>query len=97
MRHARELLLLPQSSLVFPVHLGSNDVQFPSKALAKLDRESASPISRCGWQADGRLNELAYFSICRIPFTTAPERVDSISCCENRGLSIEKDGTQRVA
>ena len=72
-------------------------MQFPSKALAKLDRESASPISRRGWQADGCLNELAYFQYVEFLSRTAPERVDSISCCENRGLSIEKDGTQRVA
>ena len=31
------------------------------------------------------------------PLVRFPERVDSISCCENRGLSIEKDGTQRAA
>jgi hypothetical protein len=70
-------------------------VRFSPKA---LDRESASgPISRRGWQADGTLNELAYFQYVEFLFTTAPERVDSVSCCENRGLSIEKDGTQQVA
>jgi hypothetical protein len=36
-------------------------------------------ISRRGWQANGCLNELARFRVESI-FTTAPERVDSVSC-----------------
>src|SRR5436189_2377729 len=56
----------------FSRSLSSNDVRFPPKA---LDRESASgPISRRGWQADGCLNELAYFQYVESIFTTAPER-----------------------
>jgi hypothetical protein len=46
--------------------------------------------------ADGCLNELVYFKLCRI-LTTAPERLDSVNYCEIRGLSIEKDGTRQVA
>jgi hypothetical protein len=70
-------------------------MRFPPKA---LDRESAwGPMSRRGWQTDGCLNELAYFQYVEFLFTTAPKRVDSVSCCENRGLSIEKGGTQQAA
>ena len=62
-----------------------------------LDRKSASgAISRRGWQADGCLNELAYSQYVESILTTASEPVDRVSCCEVRGLSIEKDGTQQV-
>jgi hypothetical protein len=61
----------------FPRSLRFPRCAIPPKA---LDRESASgPISRRGWQADGCLNEFRHFHVESI-FTTAPERVDSVSC-----------------
>jgi len=71
------ILIAPSKLPRFPRSLRFQRCAIPPNA---LDRESASdPISRRGWQADGRLNELAHFHFESI-FTSAPERVESVSC-----------------